>query len=104
MDLEADLRALKDDAGLWEKVSDELLSAQVASWGQRLTAHEFTGVADRDGLVELYEQLRSLVGDLLGEGITATNDIAGALKQVRAQYLEDEDKARQNLAGAWDPK
>ncbi|PKW28116.1 hypothetical protein [Phycicoccus duodecadis] len=104
MTLQADLDALRDDATLWDGVSDALGTARAECAGLTLSAHELTGVADRNGLVALYEQVRSTVATLFDEGSTSTGDVAAALLDVRHQYQTDDEAARRRLAGAWDPK
>ncbi len=104
MSLEADLNALRDDVKLWDGVSTVLSTAQGSCASLTLSAHEFTGVADREGLVATYEQVRSFAATLLGEGSTNTGAIADALVDVRKQYMDDDAAARTRLAGAWDPK
>lgn len=104
MSLQADLDALRDDAKLWDGVSDAIGTAGAECAGLTLSAHELTGVAERNGLVGLYEQVRATVATLLDEGSTNTADVAAALLDVRHQYETDDEVARRRLAGAWDPK
>ena len=103
MTLEASLDALRDDAKVWDGVSDVLGGARSSCGSLTLTAHELTGMADRAGLVDLYEQVRAMVVELLGEGSTSADAIADALLDVRRQYQDDDRAARERLAGAWEP-
>lgn len=104
MTLEADLNALRDDVKLWDGVATVLSDAKGSCASLTLSAHEFTGIASREGLVGIYEEVRSLAATLLGEGARNTGAIADALVDVRTQYLDDDVSARVRLAGAWDPK
>lgn len=104
MTLKVSLDALHADSVLWSEVAGKLSTASGAAWGQWLSAHEFTGVADREGLVALYQECLTKVANLVSEGSTSGADISKTLTSVRNQYLDDEAKARAKFAGVWDPK
>ncbi|MGL5930962.1 MAG: hypothetical protein ACRCY8_18675 [Dermatophilaceae bacterium] len=103
MTLQVSLDALRDDSRLWDGVSDVLSTSSTACAGLTLTAHELTGVAEREGLVAAYESVRALVERLLREGATNTGDIAERLLDVRRQYEDDDAGARARIGDAWTP-
>ena len=104
MTLKVSLDALHADSVLWSEVAGKRSTASGAAWRQWLSAHEFTGVADREGLVALYQECLTKVANLVSEGSTSASDIRKTLTSVRDQYLDDEAKARAKFAGVWDPK
>lgn len=103
MTLQADLKALENDAGTWDDVATALASASNATWGLALGLGDLSWAALPTGLDTEYDRFLEHVRGLLSLGTTRTSQIAGALREVKASYESTDATVRDDFTGLWDP-
>lgn len=103
MTLQADLKALADDAATWDDVSSSLASASNATWGLTLGLGALSWAAQPTGLEDEYATYVEHVRGLLSLGTTRTSEIAGALRKVKASYESTDASVRDDFDGLWEP-
>lgn len=100
MTFEAAMQALTDDAKRWDGVADATRTAADKAGGLTVHASQFSFAGG--SVSTAFEDVRSLVEELLRGGATEMAGAATALRQVRTTYEGTDEAARQRLAGTWD--
>lgn len=104
MSFEASLKALHDDAKIWNDIADTTSEATKATSDLRLNECEMSFASRSTGLLDTYEAVRAEVERLLGEATTNFRDIRDALETVAYAYEISDEFGSRRMKGAWDPK
>ena len=96
-EVRASIQALHQDAGVWSGMATELESVARVARGLTLSSFEFSGLGHLAGLDEIYTQLQDRVVNLLDQGRTNLDNIAGALHKSADDYDRDEHNAVHRL-------
>jgi len=91
--IRAGLEAMRADAAMWSRMSDELRTAAGIAATLQLSALHFSYLADKAGLTTTYQEIQALMVRLLGEGATAFEGLASSLRTAADGYEEDERRA-----------
>lgn len=102
MSLQAAIRALRDDAGMWSDVASTTSTAARAVEGMTLSEGELSWASRPTGLLETYEEIRAKVGRLLGEATTNYNSLSNTLNRVATAYETSDQAALNRMRGVWD--
>jgi hypothetical protein len=101
MTLEVALDAMKQDAATWDDVASALTSAGSTAGTLAFPAMTWPQVIDVP-LHETYEELRSLVETLLGEGAAQATGVADTLLAVKRDYESTDHAQAAAYRGKWD--
>jgi hypothetical protein len=82
--------------------SQTLQTASASCQSLTLTEHELSWLSEGTGLVATYEQVRTRVEQLLGEGPDETGKISRTLAHVRRIYESSDGRAINELHGVLD--
>lgn len=104
MTLKAAVKALRDDAGIWQDVATTTATAARSVDGLTLSEGELSWASNPTGLLVTYEEIRLKAARLLGEATTNFNELSATLEQVAADYETSDEKASANLKGTWDAR
>lgn len=102
MSLNAAIKALRDDAGIWADVATTTSNAARAAEGLTLTEGEMSWASRPTGLLDTYEEIRAKVSRLLGEATRNFNSLSNTLKRVAAAYETSDQAALNRMKGVWD--
>ncbi len=103
MTLEADLKALATDAGMWDGISATLGTAKGAVPALALGTPELSWAAEVTGLTTTYSDFLVLVETRIGQGETETATLGEGLLRVKAAYEDTDTSARGEFDGLWEP-
>lgn len=104
MTLQAAIKALRDDAGIWADVATTTSNAAKAAEGLTLTEGEMSWASRPTGLLTTYEEIRTKVQTLLGEATTNFNNLSATLNRVATAYETSDQAALNRMRGAWDAR
>jgi hypothetical protein len=102
MSLNAAIKALRDDAGIWADVATTTSNAARAAEGLTLTEGEMSWASRPTGLLDTYEEIRAKVSRLLGEATRNFNSLSNTLNKVATAYETSDQAALNRMKGVWD--
>lgn len=102
MSLNAAIKALRDDAGIWADVATTTSNAARAAEGLTLTESEMSWASRPTGLLDTYEEIRAKVSRLLGEATRNFNSLSNTLNKVATAYETSDQAALNRMKGVWD--
>lgn len=91
------LDAMHTDAALWREQAEALNGPKQALETLRINESDRFYLSDELGLDDTLEQLRTAIGDLLGQGQQYFDKIADDLTAAADQYRADDDAAVHEL-------
>ncbi|GAB2659845.1 hypothetical protein GCM10027271_18190 [Saccharopolyspora gloriosae] len=91
------LDAMHTDAALWREQAEAMNGPKQAVEAARINDADRFYFSDELGLDDTLEELRTAIGDLLGQGQQYFNKIADDLTAAAEQYQADDDAAVHEL-------
>ena len=104
MSLTAAIKALRDDAGIWQDVASTTSGAARAADGLTLGEGELSWASRPTGLLDTYEEIRSKAARLLREATTNYNSLSSTLNRVATAYETSDQAAMSRMKGIWDAR
>jgi hypothetical protein len=77
---------VREDAGRWDKASDEMDIASRAAGGLALGADKLGYVAQERGVIAAYDGIKQKLVTLLGGSVTEFDTMATKLRDIAAEY------------------
>jgi len=100
-DYEVELAAMRTDAELWDSAAGGVEGPKSALGGLTLTPEVVSVWAAEAGLLAAYEQARTQVETLLGQGSENFRAIAQALRTSAETYQREEEANQQTFDGTY---
>lgn len=91
------LDAMHADAELWREQAHAMESPKRALESLKLEADDVSYFSAKLGLDDTLEELRTAVGDLIGQGQQYFNEVASDLDAAAKQYQADDEAAMYEL-------
>lgn len=98
-DLSVEIQALRDDAKVWDQAAGDIAAPRQAVSGLTVDGgHDVTGMGARMGVDQTYEQARSKIEELLGQGQEYLGVLADRLVAVANDYQAREQGSASGFA------
>lgn len=102
MSVAAAISALRQDAEMWDQVSEVTRRAGQEAGALTLGEAQLSWASVPTGLLSTYTEIQGKVAALLGEATRVYTDLSVALDKVAHAYEISDRDAANNLKGVWD--
>lgn len=103
MSYEVEIKALKDDADIWDKAATDMDGPIQAIAPLTLNgADDVMGLGQRMGIDTTYERARSMMEAQMNQGVTYFGTMSTALREVATNYEQQELASSENFQSTED--